>query len=470
MKKNFLLKPLFFLFSLFLIKLLYLLLLDLPLSYDESYYWDWSRNLAWGYYSKPPMVAWLIKISTGFFGNYEWAVRLPALFSITFTTLFFYLILKKRLPYEKELLLGLTCLSLIPLLTVYSFIMTIDPPLMLFWTGATYFFINYLETLRVRHAFLAGLFMGLGLLTKQTMLGFIAIAIGYILWFKRPALKKPVTFLMFGLPFLMILPNLYWNWINGFVMFKHTEEHFSRTGIELSKGIKTILETLLLYTPLALGFILMALKNLKDEIYKTRDFIYFLGLPSLLFLGLSFMVEINANWILPFMVSGLIWVVYTLPFPKFITFLRFNLLYGICFLILALSFGAFFDRFPEFTRDLLKKFIGWRELASYVETFYDGKTPIVVSYRDIASSLAFYLKSHPENIYVVQKHPYPQNQYHLWRKDSDLSGKEVIFIQKNPIPPKNLRNPVKLGEVRVKISQKTYKEFFIWKGIWEKEG
>ena len=26
---------------------------------DEAYYWDWSRQLDYGYYSKPPFIAWL---------------------------------------------------------------------------------------------------------------------------------------------------------------------------------------------------------------------------------------------------------------------------------------------------------------------------------------------------------------------------------------------------------------------------
>ena len=45
---------------------------------DEAQYWFWSRHLALGYYSKPPLVAWLIALTTGLFGNGEFAVRLSA--------------------------------------------------------------------------------------------------------------------------------------------------------------------------------------------------------------------------------------------------------------------------------------------------------------------------------------------------------------------------------------------------------
>src|SRR5712691_4999231 len=45
---------------------------------DEAQYWFWSRHLALGYYSKPPLVAWAIALTTGLFGDSEFAVRLSA--------------------------------------------------------------------------------------------------------------------------------------------------------------------------------------------------------------------------------------------------------------------------------------------------------------------------------------------------------------------------------------------------------
>ncbi|HTK46544.1 MAG TPA: hypothetical protein VL328_01030, partial [Gemmatimonadaceae bacterium] len=36
----------------------------LPLFPDETYYWDWSRRLAGGYFDHPPMIAVLIRAGT----------------------------------------------------------------------------------------------------------------------------------------------------------------------------------------------------------------------------------------------------------------------------------------------------------------------------------------------------------------------------------------------------------------------
>ena len=42
---------------------------------DEAQYWTWSQALDWGYYSKPPGIAWQIWLGTYLFGQNEWGVR-----------------------------------------------------------------------------------------------------------------------------------------------------------------------------------------------------------------------------------------------------------------------------------------------------------------------------------------------------------------------------------------------------------
>ena len=60
------------------LRLLWLALQPADLFPDEAQYWVWSQQLALGYYSKPPLVAWLIAGTTGLFGDSELAVRLSA--------------------------------------------------------------------------------------------------------------------------------------------------------------------------------------------------------------------------------------------------------------------------------------------------------------------------------------------------------------------------------------------------------
>src|SRR5712691_11518113 len=45
---------------------------------DEAQYWFWAQHPAFGYYSKPPLVAWLIWLTTAAFGDSQFAIRLAA--------------------------------------------------------------------------------------------------------------------------------------------------------------------------------------------------------------------------------------------------------------------------------------------------------------------------------------------------------------------------------------------------------
>src|ERR1700738_3154777 len=50
-----------------------------PLTFDEAYYWMWSKHLAPGYYDHPPMVALVIRLGTLIAGDTELGVRLASI-------------------------------------------------------------------------------------------------------------------------------------------------------------------------------------------------------------------------------------------------------------------------------------------------------------------------------------------------------------------------------------------------------
>ena len=49
-----------------------------PLLMGEAQYWIWSRDLALGYFSKPPLLAWLIAATVAVCGDGEVCVRLSS--------------------------------------------------------------------------------------------------------------------------------------------------------------------------------------------------------------------------------------------------------------------------------------------------------------------------------------------------------------------------------------------------------
>ncbi|HAH37758.1 MAG TPA: hypothetical protein DCL81_14990, partial [Algoriphagus sp.] len=64
--------------SLAIIKIIFTLRPEINLFTEEAQYWLWSKNLAWHYYSKPPLIAAFNYISTSILGDTEIAVRINA--------------------------------------------------------------------------------------------------------------------------------------------------------------------------------------------------------------------------------------------------------------------------------------------------------------------------------------------------------------------------------------------------------
>ncbi|MDC6657958.1 glycosyltransferase family 39 protein, partial [Leclercia adecarboxylata] len=62
---------------------------------DEAQYWIWAQHPAWGYFSKPPMVAWLIAASIHAFGDSDLSVKLPATLGYFCTSLVVYRIAER---------------------------------------------------------------------------------------------------------------------------------------------------------------------------------------------------------------------------------------------------------------------------------------------------------------------------------------------------------------------------------------
>src|SRR3978361_499690 len=50
-----------------------------PITFDEAYYWMWSKHLAGGYYDHPPAVALVIRLGTMIAGDTELGVRLVSI-------------------------------------------------------------------------------------------------------------------------------------------------------------------------------------------------------------------------------------------------------------------------------------------------------------------------------------------------------------------------------------------------------
>jgi 4-amino-4-deoxy-L-arabinose transferase-like glycosyltransferase len=203
----------------------------LDLAPDEAHYWDWSRHLDWSYYSKGPLVAWLIRLSCELLGplserltgNLGLAVRLPAV--VCGSLLLWSLYQLTLLVYDRAWLalavvgVGLT----MPALAVGSSLMTIDAPYTCCWGWALVFGYQAVNARRWWAWPLAGLMVGLGVLAKYTMILWLPSLVLFLLSTReqRRLLWGPGFWSLIAITGLCCLPILVWNLQHDGVTFRH---------------------------------------------------------------------------------------------------------------------------------------------------------------------------------------------------------------------------------------------------------
>ena len=134
---------------------------------DEAYYWEWSRQLAWGYFDHPPMVAWLIALTTWLGGHSATAVRFSAFVLTGGVSLLIYDMGRKMFTPQVAFA-AIVILNTTLLYAIGAMIMTPDIPQLFFWTLALHLVWRALQHSTLSHWIIGGLVIGLGLLAKYT--------------------------------------------------------------------------------------------------------------------------------------------------------------------------------------------------------------------------------------------------------------------------------------------------------------
>ena len=143
-----------------------------PLTFDEAYYWTWSKHLALGYYDHPPGVAIVIRLGTLMAGDTEIGVRLVSIllaFPMSFAVYRSAAILfgGQHVAATATILLNVTLMA-----AVGTLIVTPNSPLLVAASFILFFLAKVLETGRGAWWLAVGAAVGVALLSKYTALFF----------------------------------------------------------------------------------------------------------------------------------------------------------------------------------------------------------------------------------------------------------------------------------------------------------
>ncbi len=202
---------LFFLIIFFVINLLqskYTALFE-----DEAYYWVWSKNLAFGYFDHPPLVALWVRISSLFFDS-ELGVRFFSTISFSLMLVIIWLIIDYKEKWKYVWLYFLLVIS-VALLNVFGFVTTPDTPLFLFTALFLYAYKQFLIKDNWKYILLLGFSMA-GMLYSK----YHGVLVLFFVVMSNLSLLKNKKFWMASLfGFLLFLPHLNWQYQNDFPSF-----------------------------------------------------------------------------------------------------------------------------------------------------------------------------------------------------------------------------------------------------------
>lgn len=200
---------------------------SLSLFVDEAQYWDWSRQLDWGFHDKPPVIVALVRLSTALFGSGELGVKALAMLLYPVSALCLVGFARALWPTSSGVRTGMVAAALyitLPGLAVLGLLATTDAPLMLCWTLACWALWRAQVTDRLQYWALLGVAIGLGMLSKYTMMAFLPTFI-WALWGiqgPRTGVLRLGPWAALAIALAVVSPHLAWNMQHHFPTLHYT--------------------------------------------------------------------------------------------------------------------------------------------------------------------------------------------------------------------------------------------------------
>ncbi len=202
------------------LRIAYACLVDLRT--DEAYYWTWSKENVLCFLDHPPMLSWFIRLGTSMFGDTLFGVRFAGILGMAVTQLLLADIVRRMtrdvraivlavLLSEAALYYGLLTAKVAPDIAVIPFSVA------MMWS-----LVRLAESSNPRWWLAAGLFGGLSLLSKFTVVMFVPAIIAFVLvpdWRMR-WLKSPYLYAAALIALVVFSPVVIWNVQHDWASFR----------------------------------------------------------------------------------------------------------------------------------------------------------------------------------------------------------------------------------------------------------
>ena len=420
-----------------------LALSNAELYFDEAQYWAWAQDPAFGYFSKPPLLAWIIAAATGLFGDSPFAVRLASPLMHLATSFVIYAIAQRlyapRVGFWAALLYGI-----MPGTSISATLMSTDVPLLLCWSVALLALIHHVERPSLGAGLVLGLALGLGLNAKYAMAYFLLCYAVYatISPRARAALKHPGSWVALALAILLIAPNVWWNAQHQFATFEHTRDNAAWGGrFPNLMGLLAFVGTqIAIVSPVPAAAFALALAGRKGGVAgEPRRLLLAMSLPIFLLICAQALIsKANGNWAAPGFVAATVLATAVMLALDW----RRGMIFTLAFCAVALVAISFAGSFAGTIRvgpigGELGKMVGWRDFAVKVRTLADanGLKTVVFVGRPLTASMLYELRESGLDIrsYVADGKA-PSDHFEMERPWHPSESGPVLLVFPTPGP------------------------------------
>jgi 4-amino-4-deoxy-L-arabinose transferase-like glycosyltransferase len=416
---------------------------DVDLFIDESQYWSWSHELSWGYFSKPPLVAWIINFAESVCGSSEACIRSPSPIFYFGTCGIMYLTARRL--YGPLVGFWAAMLMMFGVALVFSSrIISTDVPLVFFWALALLAYVNLLERANWRWAAALGLSLGLGMLAKYAM-GYFLLGMLLAARFDSRAhrlLKSRLVWLALGIAVIIAAPNLIWVLRHNFVTFRNiagvvqTDEGL---GLHPLAALEFLAAQFAIFGPVVFAVFLYATTKIRspEEVPASRIMLAFAFPPLVIVTLVALFSHAYANWAATSVVSGTILAAALLVRRKAWSWLAFSIALGVFVQGLMLFGDAAAYRIaipflPPGKSDIYQRTLGFRTLADQAGRFATlvGAKTIVGEDRRTVAALLYYLRNAPQPILAWPSPDVPM--FDMTRPLTESAQQPIILVTECP--------------------------------------
>jgi len=351
---------------------------------DEVQYWLWGQSLDWGYYSKPPLIAWVMRGVTDLAGSdARFWLRMPGAVLHGVTALILGALAVRLYGAGAGLWVAAGYVTL-PMVAVGSLLFSTDTVMAPFLAAALMFWHRACSGGGMRDAALAGVCAGLAGLAKYAGVYLVpGLAVAALLspgW--RASWRHWAIFL--GATMLVLSPNIAWNLANDLTTLSHTADNAAwvREGALFSPAslARFWAEQFAVAGPLVAGAFVVALWRWRVV---DRALLGFAALVLAVVSLQAFLGGANANWAAAAWLPGTVVAMMAMSVRMRVLSLMVN---GSIALILPVM-----TLFPQVGPDgnpLLQRYLGRADLSRQIIAA-SGALPIVADRRDVLADLFY---------------------------------------------------------------------------------